>query len=246
MKRIGLCSKNDKQSFSLRGCATKYKNDKNDAVNYLESFTRNTRINSKLLLHNSLIILFKSCISGVCREHVEDFNKLISSVTELIWYVSPQHSTFQSHSAAIPKFFSHLLLFNDPNRHRHKGPNVSRETLMKLVGVVTTCLENSYTTKNSFKNVYQPTDQLIECCVKYSDYLEKNLNAVVNYQTHEEPQYKKTVISLPCLKEPLASKYKSEKELTVIESIEDKLDNLDFFEHLCLTELRKSSSSHFS
>ena len=66
-------SKNDKQSLSLREYATKYKNDKNDAVDYLESFIRNTRINSKLLLHDSLIILFKSCISGVCRDHVEDF-----------------------------------------------------------------------------------------------------------------------------------------------------------------------------
>ena len=49
---------------------------------------------------------------------------------------------------------------------------------------------------------------------------------------------------LPCLKEPLASKYKSEKELTVIESIEDKLDNLDFFEHLCLTELLLKGKAH--
>ena len=78
------CSKNDEQSLALREYTTKYKNDKNYTVNYLESFIRNTCTNSKLLLHDSLIILFKSCISGVCREHVEDFNKLISSVTQLI------------------------------------------------------------------------------------------------------------------------------------------------------------------
>ena len=55
------CSKNNKQSLSLRKYTTKYKNDKNDAVNYLESFIRNTCINSKLLLHDSSIIdhLFK-------------------------------------------------------------------------------------------------------------------------------------------------------------------------------------------
>ena len=84
-------------------------------------------------------------------EDVEDFNKLISSVTKLIWYVSPKHPKFQSHSTALPKFFSHLLLFNDPNHHKHKAPNVSRETLMKLVGVVTTCLEKSIPLKILFK-----------------------------------------------------------------------------------------------
>ena len=123
------------------------------------------------MTHRSLII-YSSYISGVCREHVEDFNRLISSVTKLIWYVSPQHSKFQSHSAAILKFFSHLL-FNDPNCQKHKALNKSRETLTKPVGVVTKCLEKSYTTKNYFKNVYQPINQLTECCVKYSDYLEK-------------------------------------------------------------------------
>ena len=59
----------------------------------------------------------------------------------------------------------------------------------------------------------------------YSDYLEKNLNTVFDYQTLEEPHYKETVILLPYLKETLASKYKSKKLLIVIESIEDKLDN---------------------
>ena len=90
------CSKNDEQSLALREYTTKYKNDKNYTVNYLESFIRNTCTNSSI-----------------------------------------------------------------PNRQKHKDPNVSRETLIKLVGVVTTCLEKSYATKNSFKNVYQPINQLM-------------------------------------------------------------------------------------
>ena len=78
----------------------------------------------------------------------------------------------------------------------------------------------------------------------YSDYLEKNLNTVFDYQTLEEPHYKETVILLPYLKETLASKHKSKKLRIVIESIEDKLDNLDFFEHLCLTELLTKGKAH--
>ena len=78
----------------------------------------------------------------------------------------------------------------------------------------------------------------------YSDYLEKNLNTVFDYQTLEEPHYKETVILLPYLKETLASKHKSKKLCIVIESIEDKLDNLDFFEHLCLTELLPKGKVH--
>ena len=112
--------KNNEQATSLKDYATKFSRDQKDAVNYLDSFLRNTCVNSKVLLHDSILLLLKNHITGVHRDKVVDFSKLITAVTELIWYISPHHSKFIAHDASLPKVYSHLLQFNDPGQHKHK------------------------------------------------------------------------------------------------------------------------------
>ena len=112
--------KNNEQAASLKDYATKFPRDQKDTVNYLDSFLWNTRVNSKVLLHDSTLILFKNHITGIHRDKVVDFSKLITAVTQLIWYISPHHSKFLAHGASLLKMYSHLLQFNDPGRHKHK------------------------------------------------------------------------------------------------------------------------------
>ena len=106
--------KNNEQATSLKGYVTKFSRDQKDAVNYLDSFLQNICVNSKVHLHDSILLLFKNLIAGVYRDKVVDFSKLITAVTELIWYISPHHSKFLAYGASLPKVYSHLLQFNDP------------------------------------------------------------------------------------------------------------------------------------
>ena len=149
--------KNNEQATSLKDYATKFSRDQKDTVNCLDSFLWNTRVNSKVLLHDSILVLFKNDITGIHRDKVVDFSKLITAVTQLIWYISPHHSKFLAHGASLLKVYSHLLQFNDRGRHKHKINKICRETLMELVGSVTTCLEKSFTTRKSFKDVLELT-----------------------------------------------------------------------------------------
>ena len=105
--------------------------------------------------------------------------------------------------------YCHLLQFNDPGQQKNKINKICSETLMKLVGSVTTCLEKSFTTRKSFKNVLELIDKVIESCSKYYDYLESNLVAVTDYQSLEEPNHAETIIQLPHFDGPLGDKYKS-------------------------------------
>ena len=100
--------KNSEQGTSLKDYATKFSRDQKDIVNYLDSFPQNTRANSKVLLQDSILLLFKNHIAGVHRDKVVDFSKLIA-VAKLIWYISPHHSTFLAHGASLSKVYSHLL-----------------------------------------------------------------------------------------------------------------------------------------
>ena len=185
-----------------------------------------------MLLHDSILILFKNDITGIHRDKVVDFSKLITAVTQLIWYISPHHSKFLAHGASLLKVYSHLLQFNDLDRHKHKINKICRETLMELVGSVTTCLEKSFTTRKSFKDVLELTDKVVESCSKYHDYLESNLVAVTDYQSLEEPNHTKTIIQQPHFDGPLGDKYKRQIESSVVETIEEKLDTLDFYKPL--------------
>ena len=213
-------------------------------MNYLESYLRNSRINYKVLLHDSIIVLFKKHIQGICGENVFDLNKLIAAVSNLIWYISPHHSKFVAQGASLPTVYNHLLLFNNPSCHKYKIPTICRQALMNFLGSITACLEKSFTTRESFKNVLELKDKLIETCSKYHDYLGSNLRAVSEYQPSEEPNYIETVVELPHLDGPLEGKYKNQKELLAIKTVEEKLGTFDFYDSVRLDEIFPKSKVH--
>ena len=115
---------------------------------------------------------------------------------------------------------------------------------MKLVGSVTTCLEISFTTCKSFKDVLELIDKVIESCSKYHDYVESNLVAVTDYQSLEGPNHVETIIQLLHFDGPLVEKYKSQIESSVVETIKEKLDALDFYKPLCLDEICPKGKAH--
>ena len=67
-KSIGLLSKTMSRLLPSKNIKLSFTKIKKEAMNYLESYLRNSRINSKVLLHDSIIILFKKHIKGVPRE----------------------------------------------------------------------------------------------------------------------------------------------------------------------------------
>ena len=116
--------KNNEQATALKEYQIKFYKDKKEALNYLESYFLNSRINSKVLLLDSIIVLFKKCIEVVHRENVFDLNRLITAVFDLIWYILPHYLKFVAHSASLSTVYNHLLLCNDPSRHKHKTPKI--------------------------------------------------------------------------------------------------------------------------
>ena len=84
----------------------------------------------------------------------------------------------------------------------------------------------------------------IESCSKYHDYLESNLVAVTDYQSLEEPNHAETIIQLVHFYGPLRDKYKSQIESSVVETIKEKLDNLDFYKLLCLDRICPKGKVH--
>ena len=56
------------------------------------------------------IVLFKKHIKDVDRENVFHLNKLITAVSNLIWYMSPYHSKFVAHGASLPTVYNHFYL----------------------------------------------------------------------------------------------------------------------------------------
>ena len=109
---------------------------------------------------------------------------------------------------------------------------------------VTACLEKSLTTCQSFKKVLELKEKLIKSCSKYHDYLESNLKAVTEYQSLEEPKHIETVAELPHLDGPLDGKYKNRRELLAIETVEEKLGTLDFYNPVCLDEIFPKDKAH--
>ena len=83
---------------------------------------------------------------------------------------------------------------------------------------------------------------IIEICVKYSDYLTKNKHIQVEYRVNheEEPQYKKAIFQLPRLEN--LNTYKVERERNAIASLKEALEDKNFYEpanvDIYLTERR--------
>ena len=57
-KNLWSTFKNNEQATALREYQIKFYKDKKNAANYLESYLRNSRINSKVFLRDSIIVLF--------------------------------------------------------------------------------------------------------------------------------------------------------------------------------------------
>ena len=66
--------------------------------------------------------------------------------------------------------------------HKHNLENIQLTKLDSLLENVTTVLEKSLVERKSFSFPKEEPDKLVECSVKYSDYLESNLDLVSKYQ----------------------------------------------------------------
>ena len=98
--------------------------------------------------------------------------------------------------------------------------------MLSLVSVVNTHLEKSYGT--NFKLVKNVLDNIIEICVKYSDYLTKNKHIQVECQVNdeEEQQYKKAIFQLPTLEN--LNRY-AEQERNAIVSLKEALEDKNLY-----------------
>lgn len=232
--------KNPDQSPSLSAFIQKFVTDENAATEYLNSLIENSKIQAKTLLYDTLLIKCKSKISGVKNQNVEDFNKLLQSIVDLIWYISPHSEKLKSRGAPLPTFFHSLILFNDPKRHKHKVKQIYHNVLLTLTSSVTNMLEKSFINRKSFQFLHDVFDKLIEATVKYTDYLEANLDSVTNYQSRDEISHPEKVEILPFINDLCTSKY-SDKDKAIITDITDTILEKDFYDPLLLTDILPTS-----
>ena len=121
--------KNIQQAGSLKDCLTLFLTNKVEANGYLNKYLADSKINSKILMYDAVIILLKLKISGVSAHDVPDFGNLCQRVVVLYWYVSPIAEKLKSHGATLPSFFNPLQKFNNPTQSKHKVKNLRQETL---------------------------------------------------------------------------------------------------------------------
>ena len=68
-----------------------------------------------------------------------------------------------------------LCQLNKPERHVHKVGNLNSVKILMLTSTITSEMENSWINKSCYGNLKQIVAELINCAVKYTDYLrEKN------------------------------------------------------------------------
>ena len=160
------CFKNVQQVGSLKDYIALFNTNKMEAAEYLNRFISDSKVNAKILLHDALIILLKTKISGVSPHDVSSFSDLLQRAVDLYWYISPNTEKFKSHGAAIPSFFNSLEKFNDPTCSKHKVKNIRQETLLDLTAKMNTVLEKSFVNRKSFNYVRDLLKKLGEAAVK--------------------------------------------------------------------------------
>ena len=106
---------------------------------------------------------------------------------------------------------------------------------MNFVSLITACLEKSFTTCQFFKKVLELIN--LSKVVRNIMIIESNFTAVSEYQSLEDTSHIEIVVELPHLDGPLDGKYKNWRELLVIETVEEKLGTLDFYNPVCLDEI---------
>ena len=93
------------------------------------------------LLHDVILMSFKTIMPGVHRSELEPFMSFVKSVCDIIWYISPHTIKFHNNGCGIPQLFSKCSLLNNPKRHGHKVENLDSTKLLTLTSTVTGELE---------------------------------------------------------------------------------------------------------
>ena len=86
------------------------------------------RANGKVILSDGFIVILKSLITGVRVRDLGNFELLVNSATELMWYLSPHVEKLAARSLHLPATFRPLSKLNNPKRHGHKVLIVSRRS----------------------------------------------------------------------------------------------------------------------
>ena len=196
-----------------------------------EELLKISKANGKILLNDCLLIVLKKLSSGVRRIDLENYEYLLLSVKELLWYISPHTEKFLSKCAALPKPLLKLSELNNPKRHGHKIQNISQDTLLSLVDGVNTQFEKSFVMRPNFKSIRELVSSLIETCVKYSDYLAQNSSLQANFcsiDDESEPTYERKLFELPTVNN--LEVYKIKREHEALESLIERLEKKDFYE----------------
>ena len=196
-------------------------------------------------MYDTFLLMCKSKVSGVGAQDLDSFENLIQSALELIWYMASNAEKLRNQGAALPKFQSPILSFNDPTRHKNKPPKqLYSEALINLASKVTAVLEKSFVSRPSFKFLKDLLDKLTESPVKYSDYLVSNLESVKAYQKCEVIEREKSAFLVPYLKTDLSGSYSRQRELSIVSEIFEQLQDMNFHEFLNLEKYLPSIKSH--
>ena len=181
-------------------------------------------------MSDCFIVTLMSLITGVRVRDLAIVELLVNSAKELFLHLSPHVEKLAAQRVHLPVTFRSLSKLNNPKRQGHKVPDINQEVLLSLVDAVNSHLEKSYVTRTNFKPVKNVLGNIIEICVKYSDYLTKNKHIQVEYRVNheEEPQYKKAIFQLPRLEN--LNTYKVERERNAIASLKEALEDKNFYE----------------
>ena len=114
------------------------------------------------------------------------FELLVNSAKELFWYPSPHAKKLAAQKLHLAATFRPHGKLNNPKRHGHKVPDINQEVLVSLVDAVNSHLEKSYVTRTNFKPVKNVLSNIIEVCVKYSDYMTKNKHIQAEHPVNDE------------------------------------------------------------
>ena len=171
-----------------------------------------------------------SLITGVRVRDLAIFDLLVNSAKKLFLHLSPHVEKLAAQRVHLPVTFRSLSKLNNPKRQGHKVPDINQEVLLSLVDAVNSHLEKSYVTRTNFKPVKNVLGNIIEICVKYSDYPTKNKHIQVEYRVNdeEEPQYKKAIFQFLTLEN--LNTFKVERERNAIVSLKEALEDKKFYE----------------
>ena len=230
--------KNADQVASLQVYFRQFNSNQIEGKDFIDSLIKHTKIQSKVLLFDAMLIRFKTVCPGVRNQNMDSMNLLCLALRDL------NCDKFRNQGAGLPNFLKPLLMFNDPYRTKHKAERVRQETLLNYMSPITSLLEKSYTQLSSFSELHTVIDNLVEACVKYSDYLSANLQSVNEYHELEENENASEVFSLPVCEGSWRSQYTIQREQYSMEYILEKLEFTDYYEPVFLGNIIPAHKAH--